>query len=149
MTGIHARHCRSVLAELLPLRGREQGGSLIEIAIVLPVFILLLFGFFAFSMILCGYGSATYGARAGSRFASVGSASSLNPCNASAVQTLVNSYLYTPAATTVVVATTWTPDNSVGSTVNVSIQITYSLALPFLGPTQVSVGSTSRRSVVR
>ena len=105
--------------ELVKLLEEDRGGAAIEMAVVLPVFFILLFGLFSFAIILFGYGNATYASRAGSRFASLHSATSLSPCTASSVQSFVMPFLWAAPSGGVTVATTWSPSNTVGSTVNV------------------------------
>ncbi len=121
---------------------------MIEMAVALPTFCLLLIGFFQFGIVLFGYGNATYAAEAGARFASVNSTSSLLPCSATTVQALVASYLYAPPSG-VTVTTSWTAGNTIGSSVNVTVKMTYPISIPFLSLTQVSIGSSAQRTITR
>ncbi len=127
----------------------QDGTTMIEMAVVLPTFCLLLAGFFEFSIVLFGYSNATFAARAGARLASVSSSSSVLPCNATVMQTLVNSYLYAAPSGGVTTTTTWTPGNIVGGTVNVTVKIVYPIGVPLLNLTQITVGSSAQRTITR
>jgi len=131
-----------------PLNDRS-GQALIEMAVVLPVFFLLLFGLFSFSIILFGYGNASFACRLGARYASLHSSTSLAPCSSSSITSLVTPYLWAGAQNQVTVATNWSPGNTVGSTVSVSVTIVYPTGIPFSALTQVKVGSTAQRTIMR
>jgi Flp pilus assembly protein TadG len=128
----------------------ESGGTLLEMALVLPVFFLLLFGLFSFAMVFFGYSNTTYSSRAATRYASLHSPTSLKPCNTTCVTALVTSMLFAAPSGGVSVTTAYGPGNTVGSTVSVFVKITYPLQIPFfLGSTNVSVGSTAVRTISR
>jgi Flp pilus assembly protein TadG len=127
----------------------EEGGALVETAVVLPVFLLLLFGFFSFAIVLEGYIAATFASWAGARFASVNSSTSLSPCTSNTVRTLAASYFYAVPSANETVLTTWLPSNTVGSTVSVSVKVTYALQVPFFSQTSITVGNSAVRVVVR
>ena len=131
-----------------PLNDRS-GQALIEMAVVLPVFFLLLFGLFSFSIILFGYGNASFACRLGARYASLHSSTSLAPCSSSSITSLVTPYLWAGAQNQVTVATNWSPGNTVGSTVSVSVSIVYPTGIPYFSLTQVTVGSTAQRTIMR
>jgi Flp pilus assembly protein TadG len=118
-------------------------------AVLLPVFFLLLFGLFNFSIILFGYCNAGFAARLGARYASLHSSTSLAPCTSSAITSIVTPYLWAGTQNQVTVATIWAPGNTVGSTVSVSVTIVYPTAIPFFSITRVTVGSTAQRTVMR
>jgi len=131
----------------LPLRG-DAGQSLIEMAVVLPTFFLLLFGLFQFSIILFGLGNATFAARAAARYASVNSASSLSPCSTASITAIAMQYLPLAPADTVTVSPTWSAGNSIGSSVTVVVKIVYPFKVPFAPQQQLTVQSTAVRTVV-
>ena len=127
----------------------DRGGAALEMALVLPVFFVLLFGLFSFAIILFGYGNATYASRAGARFASLHSTTSLSPCTTTSVQNFVMPFLWAAPSGGVVVATAWNPGNTVGSTVNVSISIIYPIGMSVLSAGHVTVASGAQRIVAR
>ena len=127
----------------------DRGGAAIEMAIVLPVFFVLLLGLFSFAIILFGYGNATYGSRAGARFASLHSTASLTPCTAASVQNFVMPFLWAAPSGGVNVATVWNPSNVVGGTVNVTVTIVYPIGVSVLSAGHVTVASAAQRIVAR
>jgi Flp pilus assembly protein TadG len=61
------------------LRTRDSGQSLIEVALILPVFFLLIFGFIDFCLILFSMGNANFASRAALRYVSTHSSTSYFP----------------------------------------------------------------------
>jgi Flp pilus assembly protein TadG len=125
-----------------------SGQTIIEMAVALPSFLLLLLGIFNFSMVMFDYENATFACRVGARYASVNSASSRSPCTATSVKAMIQPYLWTPANSTTV-SVSWPNGNSVGSTVSVSITVVFPLAIPFFSGTSVTVGTSEQRTIVR
>jgi Flp pilus assembly protein TadG len=89
---------KRLLGSLRGLRGKqgEAGSMMIETAIVLPVFCIMLFGFFEYSLGLAAYMNAVYAARIGARFASLHSLSSQSPATQSQVEAVVQANLFLP-----------------------------------------------------
>jgi Flp pilus assembly protein TadG len=135
------------------LRGRglkdQDGGTLLEMALVLPPFFLLLFGLFEFSIVLMGYCSATYACRVGARYASLHSTTSLAPCNAACLTSLVTAQMWAPSGTVSVSAPTYTPSNTVGSTVKVSVTVAYPTALAVISTATITISGTAQRTIMR
>jgi len=71
---------------------------LVETAVVMPVFFLMAFGFFMFSLALTGYMSATYAARVGARYGAMHSLSSGSPVTTAQIQAVVQANLFTPGS---------------------------------------------------
>jgi len=122
---------------------------MLEMAVVLPTFFLLLFGMFNFAIVLFGYSNATYACRAGTRYASLHSATSLAPSSSATVRSIVTSYLWAAPSAGVTVTTTWSPSNTVGSSVQVFVKIVYPIGVPLLSLRQITVGSSAQRTVIR
>ena len=129
--------------------GEQDGGTLIEMAVALPTFFLLLFGLMDFSIMLFGYSNATFACRAGARYASLHSSTSLTPASAAMIQGVVTSYLWAAPSGGVTVNTTWSPANTVGSSVTVTVRIVYPIGVPQLSLSQITVGSSAERTVIR
>ncbi len=128
----------------------ECGGTLLEMAVVLPTFFLLLFGLFSFATVLYGYSNASYASRTAARYASMHSTASLTPCNTACVTGMATPMLYAAPAGGVTVTTTYGSGNVVGSSVTVFVKIAYAMQIPFFsGAKNVSVGSTAVRTIER
>jgi Flp pilus assembly protein TadG len=82
------------------LRRDEHGGTLIEMAIVLPTFFLMLFGYFNFAVVLFEYCNANYAARVGVRYAALHSNSSLNPATTTSIEAVIGANLWLPPSVT-------------------------------------------------
>lgn len=118
-------------------------------ALALPVFFLLIFGLFNFAIVLYGYGNATFACRVAARFASMHSSTSIAPCSSSSITSLVTPYLFTVAQDQVSVATSWPSGNTVGNTVTVSVSVVYPIGIPYFSLSQITVGSTAQRTIMR
>lgn len=130
-------------------RREDHGSTLIEFAMTLPIFLLLIFGAFQCSLALFDYCNVTYAARVSARYASLHSADSLMPATSASVQSVATSFLLTTLESNAVVIAAWTPSNTVGSTVQVTVQTTLPLAIPFTSIQQFRIGSTSTRTILR
>jgi Flp pilus assembly protein TadG len=131
------------------MRRSSFGSAVLEVSIVLPVFFLLLFGLMYFSIALFGYCNATYSSRAAVRYASLHSSTSLSPCTAASVQSVVTPYLAATPLAASTITTTWSPSNTVGGTVTVSTTLVFSVGIPFSGLNAITVGSSARRPIIR
>lgn len=72
---------------------------MVETALVLPAFCLLLFGIFSFSMLLISYLSATYCLRQAARYGGLHSSTSTSPASVNYLTNLVTSNMFLPSAT--------------------------------------------------
>jgi Flp pilus assembly protein TadG len=127
----------------------ENGGTLLEMALVLPAFFMLLFGLVNFAETMFEYTNATYACRTAAHYASLHSTTSSVPCNATCVQNIVTPILYIPAYATATVTTTYGSSNTVGSTVKVATTIDSYISIPFLPLRTVAVGSSVQRTISR
>ena len=126
----------------------QDGATLLELSLLLPVFFLLLFGFFSFAIVIFGYCNATYACTAAVRNASLHSTTSLAPVTSTSIQNYATSYLWAAPVSGTTITTTWTPSNLVGNTVKVSVSITYPVRIPFFTLTTLTVGSSSQRIII-
>ena len=118
----------------------QRGGALLEIALVLPIALMFTFGVIQLGIFLYSYTSATYASRVGVRYAEVHGASSLYPCTAANVVTIVSAYLTAIPASAVTVTPTWNPNNIVGNAVTVKVTLAWATGIPIdrLGTITVS-----------
>jgi Flp pilus assembly protein TadG len=131
---IRVHPCASVANSCNPRARRQRGSQLVEIALVTVPFFTLVLGVIAGGYLVFVYDSTAFMAQQGARWASVHGSSSSSPATAASVQSYVESQGAGLATGAVTVATTWSPNNSPGSTV--TVQVSYaatslsSLALP-------------------
>lgn len=127
----------------------DAGTSLIEMAFVLPVFFLMMFGFINFALMMFGMGNLTFADRAAIRYASMHSATSQVPATAASVNSIANAYTYRyPSNVTATTLTYGGSGNVVGGTVTVTIQATYTLKIPYFRSTLMPVLSTTGTATI-
>ncbi len=123
---------------------------MVEFALVVPILLTLLLG-----VVELGWGLYTYhflesAACQGTRYAIVRGAdctswASACPASASDVQTFVRSLAPGAIDTSALkVTTTWTPDDTPGSEVSVTVQYNFSLDVPFVPSAVLAMKSASQ-----
>ncbi len=128
---------------------REDGGTLIEIAFVLPVALLFTFGVILLCLFLYCYSSATYGSRVAIRYAEFHGAASLNPCAATDLSTIVYGYLTALPATAVTVSSVWSPDKTSGSTITIKVSLAYATGVPIANLGTLQVATTATGTIIQ
>lgn len=127
----------------------EHGGTLIEIALVLPIALLFTFGVILLCLFLSSYSSATYASRTAIRYAQFHGAASLKPCAATDLATIVSAYLTTIPASAVTVTSTWSPDNTVGSRITIKVSLAYVTGLSIAGLGILQIATTATGTIVQ
>jgi len=122
---------------------------LIEMAIVLPVFFLLLAGIFTFSMVLFGRGNVICAANAAARYAAVHSATAVVPSTIASVTAYAQSFLIGAPSGGSSVQVTYSAGNTVGGNVTVVVTTTYSAAIPFYGAHPLAVSASAQQIISR
>ena len=108
----------------------EHGSELVEVALVIPILVLLGIVMIVTLLFFSSYLGATYGSRMAVRYATVHGASSQNPCTASTLAGIVAPYTNTLISGNVQTTTTWNPNNNVGNTVSVKVVLQMNTGLP-------------------
>lgn len=136
-------HGRSWLRE-------EDGGAVLETALLLPLLLLLIIGAMQISVLLFGYCSASFAARNAVRFASLHSSTSLVPATAASMQASITPYMWMGTQSAAPTITpSWPSGNIVGYPVSVSASVTYNVVLPFMTRRSVTLTCVAQRSIVR
>jgi Flp pilus assembly protein TadG len=125
----------------------SRGQAMTEFAVALPAFILLLFGVIDFGNIVYAYSYVSYAAREASRYAAVHGSTNKNPATSSSVQTFVQKETAGLNLNRLSVATSWSPNNSPGSTVRVQVQYSMPISVPLVTSTTLSLTSASQMVV--
>jgi Flp pilus assembly protein TadG len=112
-------------AAKLGRRRNQRGSTLIESALALWVFAVLLAGITELGLTGLVFNSVEYAAQRAARYASVNGSSSGHAASAATIQSLAQQYATPLNASGLVVSVTWTPNNSPGSTVQV--QVSYAI----------------------
>lgn len=111
----------------------DSGQSLIELAFVLPSFLLLAFGLINFCMIMFGIGNVSFASRQAARYACLHSQTSLVPVDQPTIDTMIAPYVFKYPSNTYSDQLSYpSGSNTVGATATVKITITYKVVLPFL-----------------
>ena len=121
---------------------------MVEFALVVPIFFLLIFGFIDFGIIFAGYCSAAYASQIAVRYAIVHGNNSSSACTNTQITSLVARYLWAAQKTGTVVNTTWNPDNSPGSTVTITISLTYNTGIPYSSLHTIHVGTFAQGTIL-
>ena len=102
------------------MRGR-RGSTMLEGALVMTTFVVLLVGSMDFGRLGFAYNSVTYAAHQAARFAATGGSASGHAASVAAIQANADSNLLGLDASKLTISVTWTPNNSPGSQVQVVV----------------------------
>lgn len=129
-------------------RVSQSGSAIVEFALVVPLYFLIIFALVQLGIVFAGYCGAQYAAQQGVRYAVVHGSESSNPCSSATISAYVAPYLWAAQRNRSTVTTTWNPNNGAGSTVTVSITLSYHTGLPFSGINRVKVGTTAQGTIL-
>ena len=126
----------------------EVGSSTLELAFVMPLYVLLIFGFVSVALILFVYSDITYAGRAAARYAAVRSVATSAPCSQADIDTIVQAAVPILNGGQLTSPATWTAGNTVGGTVTVNVRVAYAAGLPFLSQSSLTLSSTSVATII-
>ena len=143
------KHPSSRFHAFRQLPADEDGQTIIELALGLPILCLMMFGFINFALVMYQLSNITYGTHAAVRYASVHSAVTLAPATTATVTSFLGPFLPTYPTNTAAVAVTYpaTGTNAVGGTVQVAVTLTYTIRLPFYTLNNFKVKSTALAAI--
>ena len=127
----------------------EDGQALVEMAVTLPVFLLVLFGIAWFAILLFGWCNITYASRVAVRYASIHSNTSLAPATTASITANVTPYLIASTTGTATTTVVYNTSNTIGSQVTVTVSATYKPIVPYASLTAFALSSTSQRTITR
>ncbi|MGA2409963.1 MAG: TadE/TadG family type IV pilus assembly protein [Candidatus Binataceae bacterium] len=130
-----------------------RGQSATEFALVATAFLMLVFGVVDTARAIYCYNTVCYAASTAIRYASLNGASSSSPATSSTIQTLVMSLATGLDATStcpvsggsaLCATTTWSPNNSAGSTVKITVNYNFQPLAPFFSSAIIELSSSAQ-----
>lgn len=103
---------------------------MVELALTFMGFLMLTLGSMEFGWAIYAYNSCSYAAQSGARWASVNGSLSPSPATAASVTSYVQSQMVALDPNLLTVNTSWSPNNSPGSTVTITVGYT---VVPLVG----------------
>jgi Flp pilus assembly protein TadG len=134
-------NCRKRISAIQTAARRQDGSSMVEIALLLPAFCMLMFGVFAFSMMMVSYLSATYWLREAARYGGMHSLTSISPASTSNVSNMITSNIFLPSGSSPTISVSYVSylgaasGNYVGNAVLVTVAWTQTISIPFYSRT--------------
>ena len=125
---------------------RHSGQALTELAIVVGLLTMLMFGIVDAGRLMYNYAAVSFSAREGVRWAIVRGAESGRAASATEISDYTKSM---SMGVPVNVSVTWSPDNQPGSAVLVTVQNDFSAMTTFFVPNTIKLTSSSRMIISR
>jgi Flp pilus assembly protein TadG len=129
-------------------RRLERGSAVVEFALVLPLFFLLMFSCVQFSLFFFTYCNAIHASQVAVRYAIVHGAVAFGPCSDASLTNLVTPLVWGAPANSVAVTTTWYPDAVTGSTVTVKVTVPFKTFIPFSSLTSLPINVSAQGTVL-
>jgi Flp pilus assembly protein TadG len=130
-------------------RDNQRGSTLVEAALVTIPFFTLILGIIACGYLVFTYDSLAFAAQQGARWASVRGSASGTPATVASVQAFVDGQVPGLVPASLIVQTTWSPDNKPGSTVTVRVTYTAVPLSTLSLPNTLTLSSSSSTTVSR
>lgn len=124
------------------MKGR-RGSTMLEGALVMLTFVLLLVGAMDFGRLGFTYNSVTYAAHQAARFAATNGSSSGHAATVATIQANADNNLPGLSAANLTVSVTWTPNNSPGSQVQVIVSYAFQPLLVPISSRSLTLKSTA------
>jgi Flp pilus assembly protein TadG len=124
------------------MRGR-RGSTMLEGALVMTTFVILLVGSMDFGRLGFAYSSVTYAAHQAARFAATNGSASGHAASVATIQTNADSNLLGLNASQLTVSVTWTPNNNPGSQVQVVVSYGFRPLVIPISSTSLTLKSTA------
>jgi Flp pilus assembly protein TadG len=124
------------------MRGR-RGSTMLEGALVMTTFVILLVGSMDFGRLGFAYSSVTYAAHQAARFAATNGSASGHAASVATIQANADSNLLGLDASKLTVSVTWTPNNNPGSQVQVVVSYGFQPLVVPISSTSLTLKSTA------
>ncbi len=121
-----------------------------ETALVMPVFLLLVFGLTSFSMVMFGMCNIAYASHCAVRYACLHSATSSVPTTMVTMNNLISPYIYAYPNNTYATSLIYSgTGNQIGNTVRVSVTLTYNIVSPFFSYSGLNLTSSASGIIIQ
>jgi Flp pilus assembly protein TadG len=124
------------------MRGR-RGSTMLEGALVMTTFVVLLVGSMDFGRLGFAYNSVTYAAHQAARFAATSGSASGHAASVATIQANADSNLLGLDASKLTISVTWTPNNNPGSQVQVVVSYGFQPLVIPISSTSLTLKSTA------
>jgi Flp pilus assembly protein TadG len=121
---------------------------MVEFALVLPLFLLLMFGCAQISLYFFVFCNAVHASQVAVRYAIVHGAVAFGPCSNATLTNIVTPLVWGVPASSIQVTTTWLPDAITGSTVTVNVAVQYQTMIPFAPFHSLPLAASARGTVL-
>ncbi len=122
---------------------------MMEITLVLPLYFMLIFGCVQFATVFFVYSNTVYATQVAVRYACTHGTVSGNAATNTTLTNIITPLVWGAQTGSVTVATTWSPDNSIGSTVTVKVSVLYKTRIPFFSVlSSVPMGVTAQGTIL-
>jgi Flp pilus assembly protein TadG len=129
-------------------RTGQRGSAMIEVALVLALFLMLIFGCVQFAIVFFVYSNTVYASQVAVRYAIMHGTVSGNACTNATRTGVIMPLLWGTQANSVTVTTAWSPDNSIGSTVTIKVAVLYKTRIPFSLLSSFSMGTSAQGTIL-
>jgi Flp pilus assembly protein TadG len=130
-------------------RKRQSGNVMIETSFCLISLFMIMFGIVEYSRLTYAWNFVSYAARSATRYGSLRGSTSSSPVTAAQMTSYVQSLAVALNPSSLVVNTTWSPNNQPGSTIQVVVSYTESPVVTMVMPNSINVTSTSQMVILQ
>jgi len=134
----------------------DSGSAIVEMAVALPLFLLVVFGVFEYALVLFTYCNATFACRHSARYAAMHSTASIAPATVSQLQTMTKSLLFLSSNLSPTVSVSYlnpnngnASTNTVGNVVEIGVSWSQTVKIPFGSSQSVNVATQGIQVVTR
>jgi Flp pilus assembly protein TadG len=117
---------------------------MIEFSIIAVSALMLIFGMMNCAIAVYDYNLVSFAAREATRYAAVHGSSSASAASTTDISNFVIAQSKGLNGTKLTVSTSWSPDNSPGSTVRVQVSYPFTVTIPFMNRNSLIFSSTSQ-----
>lgn len=122
---------------------RRRGSTMVEGALVMTTFIIVLVGAMDFGRLGFTYNSVTYAAHQAARFAATNGSASGHEASVATIQAKAESNLIGLSAAALTVGVTWNPNNNPGSQVQVVVSYNFKPLVVAISSSTLTLKSTA------